>query len=421
MANPMSWLLEILQQTLRDIWAHKLRSILTMFGISWGIASIIFMMAIGDGFKLGYRKMLSSMGTDIVILWGGRTVSQAGGQRAGHEVRFSYDDVLAIQRECYRVRDVTPELARDLPVRSQFNSGSFSTHGIAPVYQQIRSMNLSEGRGISDGDFRASRCVCVLGEDVKRQLFAGREAVGAQVFIEDVPFTVIGELAKKDQNNSYNGLDGDKVLIAYTAMAEHFPDPRPVIGPSYLDNIIFAPVSADDHEAALGQVKATLGRRHGFRPTDEGAVWVWDTVQSARMVATIYDSMQLFLTCVAVITLGLGGLGVMNIMLVAVVERTREIGVKRAVGAKRRRILVEFFIESLVLTLLSGLSGLGFAFVVCSVVDRLPLPTLFSGLPVTWVTAGIAFGTLVVVGLLAGIYPARHASLLPPVEALRHE
>ena len=417
----MSWLFEILQQTLRSIWAHKLRSTLTMFGISWGIASIIFMMAIGDGFKLGYRKMLSSMGTDIVILWGGRTGSQAGGQRAGHDVRFSYDDVLAIQRECYLVRDVTPELARDLSIRSQFNAGSFSTHGVAPVYQQIRSMNLAGGRLISDGDFRESRCVCVIGEDVKHQLFAGRKSVGAQVFIEDVPFTVIGELAKKEQNNSYNGLDGNKVLVPYTTMAEHFPDPRPVIGPGYIDNIIFAPVSADEHEATLGQVKATLGRRHGFHPTDEGAVWAWDTVQTARMVATIYDSMQLFLTFVAVITLGLGGLGVMNIMLVAVVERTREIGVNRAVGAKRHRIMIEFFVESLVLTLLSGLAGVGFAFVVCSVVDRLPLPTLFSGLPVTWLTAGVAFGTLVIVGILAGIYPARHASLLPPVEALRHE
>jgi putative ABC transport system permease protein len=415
------FLAEILLQTFRNIWAHKLRATLTMFGISWGIASIIFMMAIGDGFKLGYRKMLSAMGTDLVILWGGRTRQQAGGQRAGRDVRFSYEDVLAIQRECYLVRAVTPELANSLPMRSSFNSGSFSTHGIAPIYQEIRSMKLDAGRAITEGDFRESRCVCVIGEDVKKQLFAGQQAVGARLFIRDVPFTVIGELAKKEQNNSYNGLDGNKVLIPYKTMARYFPDPRPVIGPSYINNIIFMPVSADDHEAALRQVKTTLGRLHGFRPTDEGAVWAWDTVETARMVATIYDSMQIFLTFVAVTTLGLGGLGVMNIMLVSVAERTREIGVRRAVGAKRRRILFEFFVESLVLTVISGLAGVLFACVVCAAVNHLPLPTLFTGLPVTGMTAGIAFGTLVLVGILSAIYPARQASLLAPVEALRHE
>src|SRR5262249_24552104 len=150
-------------------------------------------------------------------------------------------------------------------------------------------------------------------------------------------------------------------------------------------------------------------------------IWAWDTVEAARMVATIYDSMELFLNCMAVITLGLGGIGVMNIMLVSVAERTREIGVRRAIGAKRRRILTEFFLEAVTLTVISGLGGLAFAFVICGLVNKMPLPTLFSGLPVTPQTALIAFGTLVVVGVLSAIYPARRASLLTPVEALRHE
>src|SRR5215470_2102998 len=164
---------EIFTQTLRNIWAHKLRSLLTMFGISWGIASIVFMIAIGEGFKLGYRNMLYSMGTDIVIFWSGRTTKQAGGQRAGRDIRFNYDDVHSIQQECYLVRHITAELESSLPIRSRFNSGIFSTHGITPVYQLIRSMNLEKGRVISETDLAEARSVCVIGDEVKKQLFAG--------------------------------------------------------------------------------------------------------------------------------------------------------------------------------------------------------------------------------------------------------
>jgi len=412
---------EILIQTLRNIWAHKLRSTLTMFGISWGIASIVFMIAIGEGFKAGYRHMLYSMGTDLVILWSGRTTKQAGGQRAGRDVRFTYDDIRAIQQECYLVRHVTSELSSSFPMRSRFNSGVFSTHGITPIYQQIRSMNLEGGRLISETDMQEERAVCVIGEQVKQQLFAGRQAIGACIYIGDVPFTVIGELAKKDQNNSYNGLDGYKVLIPYTAMARHFPDPRPLIGPGHIDNILFMPVSADDHLKAVKQVRRLLGRRHGFDPADEGAIWCWDTVQQAQMVSGIYDSMELFLGFMALITLALGGIGVMNIMLVSVAERTREIGIKQAVGATPGRILFEFFLESITLTILSGLIGLALAWGICDAVSRLPLPTLFAGLPVSPKTALLAFTTLVLVGILAAIYPARRASLMVPVEALRYE
>jgi putative ABC transport system permease protein len=417
----MNWWSELLLQTVRDIWAHKLRSALTMFGIAWGIASIIFMMAIGDGFKIGYRQSLYALGTDIAIVWGGRTSRQAGDQRAGRRIQLTDADVEAIRQECFLIRHVTPELDRYLKVASHHNAGQFSVHGVAPVYQEIRSMNLAAGRLLNDEDYRELRAVCVLGEEVRKQLFASRSAVGAEVRIQGITFTVIGELKKKDQKNSYNGLDVQKILVPYSTMARHFPDPRPFVGVGAIENIILAPRSADDHDAALRQVRTVLGRRHGFEPSDEGALWVWDTVRQARMVGGVFESMQIFLAFVAVITLGLGGLGVMNIMLVAVTERTREIGIKLAVGATPRRILVEFFLEALALTLGSGIIGVVFAVVISDLVSRLPLPDMFAGLPITRVTALVAFFTLVIVGMLAALYPARRASQLTPVEALRCE
>ena len=417
----MNWWQELITQTAGNVWAHKLRSALTMFGVAWGIASIVFMMAIGDGFKIGYRQSMYALGTDIAIIWGGRTRAQAGDQRAGRPVQLTADDVALIAAECPLIGSVTPELDRWLRVASAHNAGRFSTHGIAPVYQRIRTMELAAGRPLTDDDCREARAVCILGHEVRQQLFAGRPAVGATVRIQDVPFLVIGELRKKDQNNSYNGFDGGKVLVPYPAMARHFPDPRPFVGVGAIDNIIVMPRSADDHEAALKQVRATLGRRHGFASDDEGALWMWDTVRSARMVSGIYDSMQVFLAFVAVVTLGLGGIGVMNIMLVAVAERTREIGIKKALGATPAFILSEFFLESLLLTLSSGLVGVFFAFAVCQAVNQLPLPTMFAGLPVTWGTALLAFGTLVIVGIASAFYPAWRAVQLTPVEALMHE
>jgi putative ABC transport system permease protein len=416
----MTWIREIAGQTLRNILAHKLRSFLTMFGIAWGIASVVLMIAIGDGFKVGYREQLKTLGTDIIIIWGGRTTHPVGDQRAGRPIRLTSEDAWAIERECYLIRHVTPELTRTIEVSSAFNAGVFTVSGIAPIYQQIRSQTLAEGRLLNEADFHEARRVCLLGDDVKKQLFSDRRAVGQQVRIGGIPFLVVGELAHKDQNSSYNDLDGRKVLLPYTTMARHFPLPR-AESPTEVNNLIVVPRSADVHEDAVRQVKRVLGRRHGFAPTDEGALWMWDTVEDARLVSSIFHAMQLFLGFIAVVTLSLGGVGVMNIMLVSVAERTREIGLKKALGATRRRILREFFLESLALSVTSGVAGLLFAFAVSALVKRMPLPAFFAGFPITRLTASIAFGTLVLVGVGSAIYPARRAAALSPVEALRYE
>ncbi|HWP59624.1 MAG TPA: ABC transporter permease [Candidatus Acidoferrales bacterium] len=411
---------EIAVQTVRNILAHKLRSFLTMFGIAWGIASVVLMIAIGDGFKVGYREQLKTLGTDIVIIWGGRTTEQVGDQRAGRPVRLTYEDVLAIQRECYLIKHVTPELTRSLEVKSAHNAGVFTVDGVAPIFQEIRSQVVAEGRLLNEADFQQARAVCVIGDEVKKQLFADRRAVGEQIRIADIPFLIVGELQHKDQNSTYNDLDGRKVLIPYTTMARHFPLPR-ADAPNQVSNIIVVPRSAEQHDDAIRQVRKTLGRRHGFAVSDEGALWMWDTVEDVRLVGSIFEAMQLFLGFIAVVTLSLGGVGVMNIMLVSVAERTREIGVKKAIGATRRRILLDFFLESLALSLTSGLIGLAFAWSVSALVARMPLPAFFAGFPITRSTAVIAFLTLVAVGIASAIYPARRASLLSPVEALRYE
>ncbi|RMG43980.1 MAG: hypothetical protein D6723_20000, partial [Acidobacteria bacterium] len=225
----MMFVKEILAQTIRNILAHKLRSLLTMFGIAWGIASVILMIAIGDGFKLGYYEQLKVLGKDIAIIWGGRTTHQVGGQRAGRNIRLTYDDVLAIERECHLVKHVTPELNRSLHAKSPYNSGVFAVHGVAPIYQEIRSMKLAGGRFMNRADFREARTVCVIGDEVRKQLFADRQAVGSEIRIEGIPFLVIGRLQHKEQNNSYSGLDDEKIFIPYTTMIKHFPDPRPLV------------------------------------------------------------------------------------------------------------------------------------------------------------------------------------------------
>jgi putative ABC transport system permease protein len=279
-----------------------------------------------------------------------------------------------------------------------------------------------EGRWFREADEREARRVCVIGDNVRKQLFGSRPAVvGANLALKGLPFEIIGRMPDKDQNSSYNGLDADKIYVPYRTMLRDFPPQDPTWTPGIVADIIYVPRSLSQWEPAQRQVKRVLGRNHGFNPADEGAVHMWDTVESAQMVDDIFASMTVFLGAIAAVTLTLGGIGVMNIMLVTVSERTREIGLRKAVGATRRRILLDFLLEGALLACISGLGGWAGAYSLAAAVNSFPMPQMFAGLPVSGSTSALAFAALGIVAVASSLWPAWRAASLTPVEALRYE
>jgi putative ABC transport system permease protein len=415
-------LLEILRQTFATFRAHKMRIFLTMFGIVWGIASVILLVGLGRGFSVDQKKRMQTLGKDLVIVWGGRTSSQVGGLAAGREISLTIDDARLIRDECYQVKNVSPELRRTVPEVSQFNSANRGVVGMWPSYQDFRSLLLGEGRLITHEDEREARRVVILGDAARQQLFSGQPAVGATLSIKGVPYTVIGVLQKKRQNSNYSGPDNDYLYAPYSAVARDFPPPqKPGIVRGYLDDIVFEVANPEEHEEAVLQVRRVVGRVHHFDPKDKDALFIWDTMEGAKLVENIFNVVTMFFGCVAVVTLGLGGIGVMNIMLVSVTERTREIGVRKAIGATRGDILRQFFAESAVLTTFSGILGLTLGVGLCVAMSTLPLPDFVPHPIVSPISIITSILTLSVITLTAGMYPAQRAAEMTPVDSLRYE
>jgi len=414
--------IEILRQTLESFRAHKMRMFLTMFGIVWGIASVILLVGLGRGFSVDSKKRMQTLGKDLVIVWGGRTSSQVGGLAAGREVSLTIEDARLVRDECYQVKNVSPELRRSVPEVSQFNSANRGVVGMWPSYQQFRSLLLSEGRLLTAADEREARRVVILGDAARQQLFSGQPAVGAALSIKGVPYSVIGLLQKKKQNSNYSGPDNDYLYAPYSAVARDFPPPqKPGIVRGYLDDIVFEVADPEEHEEAVLQVRRTLGRIHHFDPKDKDALFIWDTMEGAKLVENIFNVVTIFFACVAIITLCLGGIGVMNIMLVSVTERTREIGVRKAIGATRRDILRQFFAESAILTMVSGVLGLTFGVGACVAMTVIPLPDFVPHPIVSPISIIASVLTLSIITLTAGMYPAQRAAEMAPVDSLRYE
>ncbi len=411
----------LLADTVHTLAAHKRRTALTMFGITWGIISITLMVAAGQGLGIGFERKKAEFGRDILIVFAGRTSLQAGGARAGRQVQWTASDHLQLQRDCPSCRHLLPEMGRDsVPVRSAYNNASVLVTGSLPPFAEIRTIAVAEGRYPGWEDEGLARRVALLGSEAKRQLFAGRPAVGETIRVGDYPYLVVGVARHKEEDSNYDGPDMGKIFLPISALLRDLPK-KPPLRPDTVDRLLVTPRSLDLHEACKGEVRRALGRLHGFDPRDKEAAGIWDTVEEATAFRRLTDGMQYFLGAVGVATLFIGAIGVMNVMLVAVRERTREIGVRRALGATRRSIVQLFFLETMVVVFASGGVGLAIAYATCGVFNLAFETPYFAGLLPTWWSGLVSFLLLSAVALSAAVYPARRAAAVDPIEALRFE
>ena len=412
----------LLKQTWLNLMANKTRSFLTMFGIAWGLICLILMTSMGEGLWVAQQQKTRALGQNIMIVWGGMTSKGMEGVRPGKIIRLTIDDYFTLKNKATYLGRLSPEIQRGMPARSRINNGTFSTHGVFPDYMQMRTIEVAPGgRQINAGDNTNARRVCIIGNEVKDQLFGRAKSVGQTIMIGGFPYQIIGELMPKDQNSNYSGPDKTKIFIPFYSMTRDFPLPAAVHGRNELSNMILQPRDEKLGEAAELQVRRIMAGMKGFDYLDKDALGIWNTVKQARFIKKIFDSLDIFLGVVAVITLILGGVGVMNIMLLSVGERTNEIGICKAVGATTRRILMQFFAESMMLTGIAGLSGIFVGWGLCALINLLPKINFFAGMIVTPEVGMIAFGFLILVGVLSSIYPAFMASVVDPIEALRHD
>ncbi len=411
---------DLLRDTLGTLWGHKRRTLLTMFGIAWGIIAITLMVAAGEGLGRGIQKNQETFGKDVIIVFAGRTSMQAGGTRSGRLIHWMEDDYVPVAKESPACKHVMPELGNNVQVHSAFNSGDINTVGSFPPFTEIRSIAVAEGRFYNDEDNDQARRVAFLGSDTKKQLFADREAVGQTIEMNGIPYVVIGVMKSKEQNSSYDGFDTRKIFIPFNAMKRDLPNKPPAVEHT-VDRMLVAPWSLETHQECVRQVRRTLGRLHNFDPRDKEAASIWDTVKNAEANRMIIVGMEVFMGAVGIATLFLGGLGVMNVMLVSVRERTREIGVRKALGATRESILRQFFLETVIVVGISGAAGILISYGFCGLVDLLPMPPFFDGLIASWKLAVLTISLLGIIAVLSALYPANRAASVDPIEALRFE
>jgi putative ABC transport system permease protein len=416
----MRLLLSIFGQTLRTLWAHKLRSFLTMFGIAWGVGSLLLLVGLGEGFRSGNRRAFNELGEDVMFIWGGRAPAMNASFTSMRRYYLTYRDYQGIVINCPDVRAVAPVIQRsDIRAVSEFYQSAGQVQGVTAAYGKIRYMPIADGRWLNDLDDQQRRAVLVLGDEARRLLFNGHPAIGSTVLMNGVRFRVVGTLKRVGHGNN-NDLNL-RIFTPFSTMRQYFPPLNVGELDDAISFIVYQPRTRPIHETAKLEVHKVIAGNHGFPYDTPDAYDEWDSIRTADQVGKIFDAMNMFLGSVGLVTLSLGAIGIINIMLVAVADRTREIGLRKALGATKRSIMFQFFTEGAFLTLLSGGIGIGGAAGLMAALSKLPAPPGWDPPKLVWFSAIVALVSLTVAGVAAGLYPASKAAALEPVDALRKE
>lgn len=404
---------------------NRQRTLLTMLSLAWGVTCFVILYSYGEGFGYALSTSFKAVGQDLILMFGGQTSSQAGGERSGRIIRLEATDVAAIRESVPLVAAISPEvLMRGTTVTRGYRSQNMTIRGILPPdYQQVRNMTMGTGHWLSLEDNLEKRRMAVLGAKAAEKLFGEMPPEGEKITIDGMQFTVIGVLKTKIQISNYNTPDNECVFIPYHTMSL-------LHDVKYPEDIVWSPANPIFRNEALKQVRATLARLHNFSPTDDRAVQVLVFNEFMKQIDAMSDALQILLGFIGALTLAIGGVGLANIMLVAVTQRTREIGVLKALGATRRSILFEFLMEAILIVTAGGLFGVLLGYLVTKAVGSLPLlgPLFKDTSGAGDIHLGISvFAVLTstilleLVGLIAGLMPAIRASRLNPIDALRYE
>ena len=410
---------DLLQESYDAMRHNRRRTALTMLGMAWGIATVVMLLAYGDGFGRACANIFANFGTKLFIVVPGRSSMQAGGEKAGAQIRLTLDDVDLLTTNIPQITHITPDVNKDATVQYDSRSFTMNVSGEYPNTFLIRALTLAQGRFYNPEDELQRARVAVIGSETKEKLFSGRNALGEHIRLDGVSYEVVGVLGAKMQAGDDN--INRVINVPFTSMSD-------LKDTHYLDSVWFN-YETNDYERIEQSVRYILGMQHKFNPSDRRALFVFNLMQQVHQFEVITLGLKILLAFIGTLTLGIGGVGLMNIMLVSVTQRTREIGVEKALGARRRHIFLQFLAEALTITFIGGIFGIVLAYAVAFSVGRLTLYSAMAKhaeagdirLMINPVTLIVAVFILTLVGLVSGMVPAIRASRLDPIEALRYE